>query len=57
MYESLESLNKERSKIDSTFEIEIYNAIKMSSTTPKMRIPQSYSDFLVKMQTTKFPFD
>ena len=57
MYESLESLNKERSKIDSTFETEIYNAIKMSSTTPKMRIPQSYSDFLVKLQTTKFPFD
>jgi putative glycosyltransferase (TIGR04372 family) len=57
LYESLESINKERSKIFSTFESEIYKAIKMSPTTPKMRIPHSYKDFLVKMQTTKFPLN
>ena len=57
LYESLELLNKERSKIVSTFESEIYKALKMSLTTPKMRIPHSYSDFLVKMQTTKFPLN
>jgi hypothetical protein len=54
LYESLELLNKEGSKIVSTFESEIYKAMKMSPNTPKMRIPQSYSDFLVKVQTTKF---
>ena len=54
LYESLELLNKEGSKIVSTFESEIYKAMKMSPTTPKMRIPHSYGDFLVKMQTTKF---
>jgi len=54
LYESLELLNKEGSKIVSTFESEIYKAMKMSPDTPKMRIPHSYSDFLVKMQTTKF---
>jgi putative glycosyltransferase (TIGR04372 family) len=52
--ELYESLNKERSKIVSTLESEIYKAMKLSPITPKMRIPQSYNDFLVKMQTTKF---
>lgn len=54
LYESIELQNKKESKIVSTFESEIYKALKMSPTTPKMRIPHSYSDFLVKMQTAKF---
>jgi putative glycosyltransferase (TIGR04372 family) len=55
--ELYESLNKERSKIISTFESEIYKAMNLSPITPKMKIPQSYNDFLLKMQTTKFYFN
>jgi putative glycosyltransferase (TIGR04372 family) len=54
MYESLKFINKERSNVVSTFESEIYAAMKASPTTPKMRLPHSYSDFLAKMRTTKF---
>ena len=53
--ELYESLNKEKSKVAATFESEIYRAMKLSLVTPKMRIPQSYNDFLLKMQTTKLP--
>jgi len=54
LYESLISQNNEKSKIISTFESEIYKAMKLAPDTPKMRIPQSYNDFLAKIQTTKF---
>ena len=53
--ELYESLNKEKSKVAATFESEIYRAMKLSLVTPKMRIPQSYNDFLLKMQTTQLP--
>lgn len=54
LYESLISQKNEKSKIISTFESEIYKAMKLAPDTPKMRIPQSYKDFLAKMQTAKF---
>ena len=53
--ELYESLNKEKSKVSATFESEIYKAMKLSPATPKMRIPQAYNDFLLKMKTTKLP--
>jgi hypothetical protein len=46
LYKSIESDQQEKNTIFSSFELDVYEAMRSSVTSPKMRVPRAFQDFL-----------
>jgi putative glycosyltransferase (TIGR04372 family) len=46
LYKSIESDQQQKNTIFSSFELDVYEAMRSSVTSPKMRVPRAFQDFL-----------
>ena len=46
LYKSIESDQQEKNTVFSSFELDVYEALRSSASSPKMRVPCAFQDFL-----------